>query len=63
MRTPPRYSAKEDVNGSWSVIDADTEDVAEMLGVLLIGLGEELAHEMAELLNLEESRKNPDADD
>jgi hypothetical protein len=63
MMTPARYSAKEDVNGTWSVFDAVTEDVAEMVGVLLVGLGEELAHQMADLLNLEENKKKPDAED
>ncbi|NTJ66282.1 hypothetical protein G6M50_09595 [Agrobacterium rhizogenes] len=56
--TAPRYSVKEDVNGTWSVFDAVTQDVAEMLGALFIGLGEELAHEMADLLNFEESKKD-----
>ena len=60
---PIRYSVKEDGHGTWSVFDAVTEDVAEMLGALLIGLGEELAHDMTDLLNLEESRKNPEVED
>ena len=61
--TPIRYSVKDDGHGTWSVFDAVTDDVAQMLGALLVGLGEELARDMADLLNLEESRKNPNAED
>ena len=55
---PNRYSVKADAHGTWSVFDAVTEDVAEMLGALLIGLGEVLAHDIADLLNFEESQKH-----
>lgn len=58
-----RYSAKEDVNGGWSVVDAVTQDVAEILGVPLIGIGKELAQDTADLLNLEESKKKPGLED
>jgi|GEM_PF-2459283 hypothetical protein len=56
---PIRYSAREDLHGTWSVFDTVTEHEAQMLGVLLIGLSGQLAFDMAYLLNLEERRKNP----
>jgi hypothetical protein len=48
-----RYRAHRDPNGTWSVIDTETGEVAALSGVLLIGLGEELANDMAELLRME----------
>jgi hypothetical protein len=48
-----RYRAHKDNNGTWSVIDTETGEAATLRGVLLIGLGEELANDMAELLRLE----------
>ena len=48
-----RYCAHRDNNGTWSVIDTETGQAAALSGVLLIGLGEELANDMAELLRLE----------
>ncbi|UWU25485.1 hypothetical protein N2601_31375 (plasmid) [Rhizobium sp. CB3060] len=45
------------------MIDAITEDVAEIRGVPLIGIGKELAQDMADLLNLEEGKKNWEVED
>ncbi|WFU13047.1 hypothetical protein QA646_27205 (plasmid) [Rhizobium sp. CB3090] len=58
-----KYSAKADVNGGWSVVDALTQDVAEILGWPLIGVGKELAQDTADLLNLEESKNKPELED
>ena len=58
MITPNRYSVKADARGTWLVFDAVTEDVAELLGTLLFGFGEELAHDIADLLNFEEGQKH-----
>jgi hypothetical protein len=54
---------KADVHGTWSVFDAVTEDAAEMLGVFLTGLSEELALDMTDLLNAEERTKRSELED
>ncbi|MGO4566800.1 hypothetical protein AB4Z52_17370 [Rhizobium sp. 2YAF20] len=53
-----RYSVRSDKSGTWSVIDAVTDDVADVRGVLLVGLGLELAEDTAQMLNLEEAIRN-----
>lgn len=56
----PRFFAKRDKGATWSVVDRSDGRVAEMRGVLLVGLGEELAVDMAKLLVLEHHQGNPD---
>ncbi|NTH16456.1 hypothetical protein G6L99_30530 [Agrobacterium rhizogenes] len=46
-----RYSMKDDTTGTWSVLGAAAEDVAEMLGAVLTGLGKELADDIADPQN------------
>lgn len=53
-----RYSVRKDKDGTWSVIDAATDDVAEVRGVFLVGLALELAEDTAQTLNLEEAVRN-----
>ncbi len=50
-----KYRAVKD-GKSWSVIDARTRDVVTYSGVVLAGLSESVAKDLAELLNL----KHPD---
>ncbi len=58
---PIRYSAKEDLHGTWSVFDTVTEHEAQMLGVLLIGLSGQLAFDMAYLAELGGAQEKPGA--
>jgi hypothetical protein len=53
-----RYSVRSGKNGTWSVIDAVTDDVADVRGALLVGLGLELAEDTAQMFNLEEAIRN-----
>ncbi|TWB45028.1 hypothetical protein FBZ98_11630 [Rhizobium sp. ERR 922] len=51
--TPARYCARREVAWSWSVIDVNTGQVVAYSDVVLAGLGEGVAEDMARLLNLE----------
>jgi hypothetical protein len=55
----PRYSVAKHISGTWSVTDAVTGEVAEVHGVLLIGLGNGLANDMAEMMNDEDRKMKP----
>lgn len=50
---PTRYYAVRDAAWSWSVIDATTGRVVAYSDVILGGLSEGIAEDMAKLLNLE----------
>ena len=52
---PARYCAVRDAAWSWSVIDANTGRVVAYSNVILGGLSERIARDMATLLNLEHS--------
>ncbi|MBB3424480.1 hypothetical protein FHT85_001454 [Rhizobium sp. BK312] len=52
---PARYCAVRDTAWSWSVLDASTGRVAAYNNVILAGLSERLAEDMAKLLNVEYS--------
>lgn len=56
----PRFVAKRDRSGTWSVIDNANHMVAEMRGVPLIALGRDLAKDIAALLVIEASDNRPD---
>jgi hypothetical protein len=58
--TRPRFFAKRNQGGTWSVVDRTDGRIAEMRGVLLVGLGQELATDMAELLVLEARKDRPE---
>ena len=51
-----RYFAKRNHGGTWSVIDGADGQIAQIRGVLLVGLGHELAIDMARLLILEDRK-------
>jgi hypothetical protein len=55
----PRYVAQKSRGGTWSVIDSANEQIAEMRNVLLVGLSQELANDMARLLILENRTETP----
>ncbi|MCW6507922.1 hypothetical protein [Lichenifustis flavocetrariae] len=46
-----KYKAAADEDGSWSVIDAESEIPAVVNGVPQVGLTEDLAREVADTLN------------
>ncbi|MBA8851211.1 hypothetical protein FHW20_002146 [Ochrobactrum intermedium] len=46
-----RYDTLEMYDGVWAVIDVWTGDAAEVNGIRQIGLGEEQADDLADLLN------------
>ena len=52
-----RYKPQEGPNETWTVIDAQNERVAEMGSRTIIGLNQQDAEEIAELLNILEARK------
>lgn len=56
----PRYVARMDRCGTWSVIDNTDLTVACMRGVPLIALGRELAVDMAALMVIEDRDDRPD---
>jgi hypothetical protein len=56
-----RFFAKRNQGGTWSVVDRTDGRIAEMRGVLLVGLGQELATDMAELLVMEDRKERSDA--
>lgn len=51
--TPIRYCVVRDAGWSWSVIDVTTGQVVAYCNVVLSGLSQSLAEDMAKLLNLE----------
>jgi hypothetical protein len=53
-----RYTIRKHSNGTVSVIDGTTGDVAQVSGALLIGLSWELATDMVELLNYNDRQKS-----
>jgi hypothetical protein len=55
----PRFFARKDRAGSWSVVDGSDGQTARMRGVLLVGLGQELAIDMVRLLVLEDRKDRP----
>lgn len=55
-----RFFAKRNLGGTWSVIDRADGEIAEMRGVLLVGLGQELANDMVALLILENREERPE---
>jgi hypothetical protein len=52
-----RYTAQQEPNETWTVIDAQIERVAEMGGRTIIGMNQQDAEEIAELLNILEAQK------
>lgn len=57
---PARYCAVRDAAWSWSVIDSTTGKVVAYSAVLLSGLSELIAKDMAKLLNLESANCTAD---
>jgi hypothetical protein len=51
-----KFRVKQVGRNAWSVVDAATEQVVHYNGVLLVGVSEQLATDMAELLNFEHLR-------
>ncbi len=58
--TPARYCAMRDVAWTWSVIDVNTGQVVAYSNVVLAGLSEGVAEDMAQLLNLEYTDNDAD---
>jgi hypothetical protein len=56
-----RFFAKKNLGGTWSVIDRSDGKIAEIRGVLLVGLGQELALDMVQLLLLEDRNERPES--
>ena len=52
-----RYKPQQESNETWTVIDAQTERVAEMGSRTIIGMNQQDAEEIAELLNILEAHK------
>lgn len=52
-----RYKPRQELNGTWTVIDARTERAAEMGSRTIIGMNKRDAEELAELLNKIEMQK------
>lgn len=52
-----RYKPQQESNDTWTVIDAQTERAAEMGSRTIIGMNEQDAKELAELLNKLEAQK------
>jgi hypothetical protein len=48
-----KFQAKQDGSSAWSVVNAVTDQVVNYYDVLLVGLRQQLATDLAELLNLE----------
>lgn len=60
-----RYKPQQDINDTWTVIDAQTERAAEMGSRTIIGMNRQDAEELAELLNkleMQKQRTNTDQD-
>lgn len=58
-----RYEPQQGPNETWTVIDAETERVAKMGSRTIIGMNQQDAEEIAELLNMLEARKQrPESD-
>ncbi len=58
--TPARYCAMRDVAWTWSAIDVNTGQVVAYSNVVLAGLSEGVAEDMAQLLNLEYTDNDAD---
>lgn len=52
-----RYKPRQELNSTWTVIDARTERAAEMGSRTIIGMNKRDAEELAELLNKIEMQK------
>ncbi|WP_210204794.1 hypothetical protein [Phyllobacterium brassicacearum] len=52
-----RYRPKREHNDTWTVIDAQTERAAEMGSRTIVGMNQQDANELAELLNKLEAQK------
>jgi hypothetical protein len=57
---PTRYRVVRDASWSWSVVDVTTGEVVAYSNVVLGGLSERLAEDMAKLLNLEHQAADVD---
>jgi hypothetical protein len=51
VTTVPRYRAVRESDGSWSVVDVDTELAYCVRGFPMVLLREDIAHALAEVLN------------
>lgn len=52
-----RYRPQQEHNDTWTVIDAQTERAAEMGSRTIVGMNQQDAEELAELLNKLEAQK------
>lgn len=52
-----RYKLQQELNNTWTVIDTQTERVAEMGSRTIVGMNRQDAEELAELMNKLESQK------